>query len=76
MRVDIWVRSNNWCKFFYWWIIWRSFSKIDGSYLGESLGVESGTEVGSSFGLSGGCVERKLEGSSGGFERGASGARV
>ena len=42
----------------------------------ESIDVESGTEVVSSFGLSGGCVERKLEGYSRESERGASGARV
>ena len=36
------------------------YRKIQGSALGESLGVESGTYVCSSFDLSDGCVEKKI----------------
>ena len=50
--------------------------KIEGSIIGESLGVEYGTGIGSSFDLSDGSAEIKLEVSSGGYERGASGVRV
>ena len=42
----------------------------------ESLDVESGIEIGHSFGLSGGCVEIKIEVSSGESERVDSGVRV
>ena len=44
--------------------------------MGESLGSESRTEVGSSSGLPDGVVERKMEGSLGESDKGASGARV
>ena len=49
---------------------------LEGSDLGESLGVESRIEVGSSFGFSGVFVEIKLEGSSVEYYRVFSGSRV
>ena len=45
-----------------WWhLIWKEFFKIEGSALGESLGLESLTGVGSYTGFSGGSVEKKVE---------------